>query len=153
MANDMAWLLPSSFGGTAGFGSITSSFSATIVAKVMKQGMMAIKSIMFMTSLAKIYLLGHARNLTRSSKVNQMIASVSTIKNGSVTSGTSSSSILVPLAVVLNTLQCLNSGRVSKQKITIDSKMTNTEMARVSTTYPATFFLPSPHPLTSLGSE
>ena len=128
MANDMAWLLPSLVGDIGAFGAITSSFSATIVAKVMKQGIMATKSIKFIKSLAKIYLLGHARNLTRSSKVNQIMASVSTIKNGSVTSGTSSSSTLVPLAVVLNTLQCLNSGRVSKQKITIDSKMTNTEI-------------------------
>jgi len=57
-----------------------------------------------MISLAKTYLLGQARKRTSNSKVNQIIHSVSTMKNGSVTSGTSSSSILVPLAVVLNTL-------------------------------------------------
>ena len=36
MANDIAWLFPSLLGATGAFGAITSSFSATIVAKVMK---------------------------------------------------------------------------------------------------------------------
>ena len=36
MAKDMAWLLPSLFGATGALGAITSSFSATMVAKVMK---------------------------------------------------------------------------------------------------------------------
>lgn len=108
MARDIAWLLPSLFGATASLGAITSSFSATMVAKVIKYGIMATKSIMFMMSLANTYLLGHERKRTNSSKVNQMMQSVSTMKKGSVTSGTSSSSIFVPLAVVLNTFRMKN---------------------------------------------
>ena len=103
MARDIAWLLPFPFGATASFGAITSSFSATIVARVIKYGIIATKSIMFMMSLANTYLLGHERKRTNNSNVNQMMQSVSTMKKGSVTSGTSSSSIFVPLAVVLNT--------------------------------------------------
>lgn len=61
-------------------------------------------SIIFMTSLKKLNLFGHAKNRTINSNVNQMMQSVSIRKNGSVMSGTSSSSILVPLVVVLNTL-------------------------------------------------
>jgi len=80
------------------------SSSATTVANVMKYGMIAMMSIMFITSRKKFSLFGQARNLTDSSNVNQMMQMVSMRKNGSVMSGTSSSSILVPLWVVLNTL-------------------------------------------------
>merc|ERR1719348_419229 len=104
MASDMAWFWLFWFGATAGLGAISSSFSATIVASVMKYGMMATRSIIFIMSLLNSILLGQAKNLTRSSNVNQMIHNVSTMKNGSVTSGTSSSSTLVPLAVVLKIL-------------------------------------------------
>merc|ERR1719438_515216 len=97
----MAWLA-CLLGMTGGLGAMTSSFSATMVARVMKYGMIATRSIMFIMSLLNSILLGRARNLTNNSNVNQIIHNVSTIKNGSVTSGTSSSSTLVPLAVVLN---------------------------------------------------
>lgn len=80
-----------------------SSSSATTVAKVIKYGMIAMISIKFMTSRKKCNLLGHARKRTDNSNVNQMMHIVSMRKNGSVMSGTSSSSILVPLVVVLNT--------------------------------------------------
>ena len=40
----------------------------------------------------------------KSSNVNQIMQRVSTMKKGSVTSGTSSSTTFVPLAVVLNSL-------------------------------------------------
>lgn len=70
----------------------------------MKYGIIAIMSIMFITSLKKLNLFGQAKNRTINSNVNQMIHSVSMRKNGSVMSGTSSSSILVPLVVVLKTL-------------------------------------------------
>lgn len=105
MARLMAWLVDLSCGETGARGRFrVSSFSATTVARVMKYGMMAIMSIMFMTSLKKLNLFGHAKNRTISSNVNQMMQRVSIRKKGSVMSGTSSSSILVPLVVVLNTL-------------------------------------------------
>ena len=88
IARDMAWFWLCWFGMTGGFGAISSSFSATIVARVMKYGIIATRSIMFIMSLLNSILLGQARNLTRSSNVNQMMHNVSTIKNGSVTSGT-----------------------------------------------------------------
>ena len=88
IARDMAWLPCWLLGATGALGPISSSFSATIVARVMKYGMMATRSIMFMISLLNSILLGHARNLTNSSNVNQMIHNVSTMKKGSVTSGT-----------------------------------------------------------------
>lgn len=88
MAKDIAWFWLCWFGITGGLGAISSSFSATIVARVIKYGMMATRSIMFMMSLLNSILLGHARNLTKSSNVNQMMHNVSTMKNGSVTSGT-----------------------------------------------------------------
>ena len=88
IANDMAWFWLFWLGITGGFGAISSSFSATIVARVMKYGMMATRSIMFIMSLLNSILLGQARNLTRSSNVNQIIHNVSTMKKGSVTSGT-----------------------------------------------------------------
>ena len=87
MAKDMAWLA-CLLGMTGGLGAMTSSFSATMVARVMKYGMIATRSIMFIMSLLNSILLGHARNLTNNSNVNQIIHNVSTIKNGSVTSGT-----------------------------------------------------------------
>lgn len=105
MARLIAWLVDLSCGDTGARGRFrVSSSSATTVAKVMKYGIMAMMSIMFMTSLKKLNLLGHARNRTINSNVNHMIQSVSIKKNGSVMSGTSSSSILVPLVVVLKTL-------------------------------------------------
>ena len=79
-------------------------------------------------SLKKLILLGQEMSRTANSKVNHTMQIVSVKKNGSVKSGTSSTSIRVRLDVALNNLKCLNSGNVSKQKMTIDSKMTTTEM-------------------------
>lgn len=105
MARLIAWLVDLSCGETGARGRFSvSSSSATTVARVMKYGMIAIISIIFITSLKKLNLFGHAKNRTISSNVNQMIQSVSIKKKGSVISGTSSSSILVPLVVVLKTL-------------------------------------------------
>lgn len=106
MASDMAWLvlLSCGFCGALGRFIVGSSSSAITVARVMKYGMMAIMSIVFITSLKKCSLLGQARKRTDSSNVNHTMHMVSIRKNGSVISGTSSSSIFVPLVVVLNTL-------------------------------------------------
>lgn len=105
MARLMAWLVDLSCGETGALGRFkVSSSSATTVARVMKYGMIAIMSIIFITSLKKLNLFGHAKKRTMSSKVNHIMQSVSIKKNGSVISGTSSSSILVPLVVVLKTL-------------------------------------------------
>lgn len=105
IARLMAWLVDLSCGETGALGRFkVSSSSATTVANVMKYGIIAIMSIMFITSLKKLNLFGQAKNRTINSKVNQIIQSVSIKKNGSVMSGTSSSSILVPLVVVLKTL-------------------------------------------------
>lgn len=105
MARLMAWLVDLSCGDTGARGRFSvSSSSATTVASVMKYGMMAMMSIIFMTSRKKLNLFGHAKNRTINSNVNQMIHNVSMRKNGSVMSGTSSSSILVPFVVVLKTL-------------------------------------------------
>lgn len=105
IAKLIAWLVVLSCGDTGARGRFkVSSSSATTVAKVIKYGIMAIISIMFMTSLKKLNLFGHAKNRTINSKVNHMIQSVSIRKNGSVISGTSSSSIFVPFVVVLKTL-------------------------------------------------
>lgn len=105
IARDMAWFVLLSCGLTGARTMLPLvSSSATTVASVMKYGMIAMISIMFITSRKKFSLFGQARNLTDSSNVNQMMQMVSMRKNGSVTSGTSSSSILVPFRVVLNTL-------------------------------------------------
>lgn len=106
IARDMAWLvlLSCGFWGALGKFIVGSSSSAITVASVMKYGMMAIISIVFITSLKKCNLLGQARKRTDSSNVNHTIQIVSIRKNGSVMSGTSSSSIFVPFVVVLNTL-------------------------------------------------
>lgn len=105
IAKDIAWFVLLSCGETGARGRFrVSSSSATTVAKVMKYGMIAMMSIMFITSRKKFILLGHARKRTDNSNVNQIIQIVSIRKNGSVMSGTSSSSILVPFVVVLNTL-------------------------------------------------
>lgn len=101
--------------------------------------MMAIISIIFITSLQKFNLFGHARNLkkihvwkkvfwkkhknknthlTLSSNVNHIIHRVSMRKKGSVISGTSSSSIFVPFVVVLNTWNRFGKGNEKwKQKM------------------------------------
>lgn len=105
MAKDIAWFVLLSCGLTGARGRFrVSSSSATTVANVIKYGMIAMMSIMFITSRKKFSLFGHARKRTDNSNVNQIIQIVSIRKNGSVMSGTSSSSILVPLVVVLNTL-------------------------------------------------
>lgn len=106
MASDMAWLvlLSCGFCGALGKFIVGSSSSAITVANVMKYGIIAIISIVFITSLKKCNLLGQARKRTDSSNVNHTMHMVSIKKNGSVMSGTSSSSIFVPLVVVLNTL-------------------------------------------------
>lgn len=105
IARLMAWLVDLSCGETGALGRFNvSSSSATTVARVIKYGIMAIMSIMFITSLKKLNLLGQAKNRTINSNVNQIIHSVSIKKKGSVMSGTSSSSILVPFVVVLKTL-------------------------------------------------
>lgn len=105
MAKDIAWFVLLSCGLTGAFGSLSWSFSsATTVPRVMKYGMIAIMSMIFMTSRKKFSLLGQARKRTRSSNENHTMHMVSIRKNGSVISGTSSSSIFVPLVVVLNTL-------------------------------------------------
>lgn len=105
MARLIAWLVDLSCGDTGALGRFSvSSSSATTVARVMKYGIMAIISMIFITSLKKLNLFGQARNRTINSNVNQIIQSVSMRKNGSVISGTSSSSIFVPFVVVLKTL-------------------------------------------------
>lgn len=105
IAKDMAWFVLLSCGLTGALGSLSlSSSSAITVAKVMKYGMIAIMSMIFMTSRKKLSLFGQARKRTESSNVNHIIHMVSIKKKGSVISGTSSSSIFVPLVVVLNTL-------------------------------------------------
>lgn len=105
IAKDMAWFVLLSCGLTGALGRFSvSSSSATTVARVIKYGMIAMMSMMFITSRQKLNLLGQARNRTDNSNVNQMIHIVSIRKKGSVMSGTSSSSILVPLVVVLKTL-------------------------------------------------
>lgn len=103
IANDMAWFVLLSCGliGALGRLTISSSSSAMTVANVIKYGMIAIISIMFITSRKKFNLFGHAKNLIDNSHVNQTIQTVSIKKNGSVMSGTSSSSIIVLLVVVL----------------------------------------------------
>ena len=103
MAKDMAWLVLLSCGLSGALGTLTisSSSSAITVAKVIKYGMIAIISIIFITSRKKFNLFGQARNLIDNSHVNQMMHTVSIKKNGSVMSGTSSSSIIVLFVVVL----------------------------------------------------
>lgn len=66
-----------------------------------------------------------------------MIQQVSITKNGSLNFGISSSSIdpaeVFPFVFVsFTSLQCLNSGNVSKQNITIDNKITTTEKIAIS---------------------
>ncbi len=106
MASDIAWFVLLSCGliGALGKLTISSSSSAMTVAKVIKYGMMAMMSMIFMTSRKKFSLFGQAKNLIDSSQVNQIMHTVSIKKNGSVMSGTSSSSIIVLFVVVLYTL-------------------------------------------------
>lgn len=105
IAKDIAWFVLLSCGLTGALGKFSvSSSSATTVARVMKYGMIAMMSMMFITSRKKLNLFGQARKRTVNSNVNQMIQIVSIRKNGSVMSGTSSSSIFVPFVVVLKTL-------------------------------------------------
>ena len=105
IARDIAWFVLLSCGLTGAFGSSgISSSSAITVPSVIKYGMMAMISMKFITSRKKFSLFGQARKRTDNSNVNQMIQIVSIRKNGSVMSGTSSSSIFVPFVVVLKTL-------------------------------------------------
>lgn len=105
IARDIAWLVLLSCGLTGAFGKFISfSLPAITVPNVMKYGMIAMISMKFIRSRKKLSLFGQARKRTDNSNVNQMIHIVSIRKNGSVISGTSSSSIFVPFVVVLNTL-------------------------------------------------
>lgn len=76
------------------------TFSLNMVAKVMKNGTIAIKSIVFMMSLMNSIFEGHAIIRSTNSKLNHTMHSDSTMKNGFDAEGTSSSKTRVLLSCV-----------------------------------------------------
>lgn len=102
--------------------------SASSVPSVIKYGIMATISIMFMMFLEKVALEGQAKNRTSSSKENQMMHSVSTTKNGSENGEEKYGPVPLTVATGTGSLwSSLNSGNVSRQKMTMEMRMTRTE--------------------------
>lgn len=98
------------------------------VASVTKYGAMATRSIMFIRSLKNLYLLGQLPKRTETSRLNQQIQIVSIIQKGFFHIALELSPVEFPAVVLERCLAGLRAGIVSRQKETIDSTITDTDM-------------------------